>query len=62
MSYGSKRKLNYPDYQTAHGAFNSHMRISAKTEDKAVRVMIAKIEYDARQCRDCILERLGMKN
>ena len=45
-----------------HRTIERLMRIASKTEDKAVRVILARIEQDARLCRDSILERLGNGN
>ena len=47
---------------TLHRAIERLMRISARTKEEAVRVMLAKIEYEARKCRESILERLAMGN
>jgi hypothetical protein len=47
---------------TLHRTIERLRRLSTKAEDESVRVMLAKIEYDARKCRDSILERLGMEN
>ena len=50
------------ELSTLHRTIERLMRISAKTTDSKVRAMLARIEQDARQCRDCILERVRTKN
>ncbi len=45
-----------------HRTIEQLMEMSAASDDSDFRAMIAQIEYKARNCRDCILRRAGMKN
>ena len=46
------------ELKTLHRTIERLERISAKAKNDADRVMIARIEQNARNCRDRILERL----
>lgn len=38
------------------------MQLSAESDDSDKRLLLAKLEYDARKCLDCIERRMNIKN
>ena len=45
-----------------HETIAGLMQASAESDDADKRLLLAKLEYEARKCRNCILRRTAVRN